>query len=93
MIQVVVAYDIKDDKRRNRIAKCLQGYGSRVNFSVFECILKAGPFMKMKEELNRLTKQKDDNVRIYQVCRECIKKAEVIGSGPEGFDSENILYV
>ena len=42
MIQVVVAYDIAYNKRRNKIAKCLEGYGIRVNYSVFECVLKPG---------------------------------------------------
>jgi len=36
MVQVVVAYDISNDKRRNKVAKCLQGYGERVNFSIQE---------------------------------------------------------
>lgn len=31
----LVAYDIPQDKRRARIAKFLQGYGDRVQYSVF----------------------------------------------------------
>ena len=31
----IVAYDIADDPRRNRIAKLLQSYGDRIQFSVF----------------------------------------------------------
>ena len=33
---VVVAYDIPDDRRRTRVAKVLEDYGDRVQYSVFE---------------------------------------------------------
>jgi len=36
---IVVAYDIIDDKRRNRVAKTMEDYGTRVQYSVFECVL------------------------------------------------------
>lgn len=93
MVQVVVAYDISDDKRRNKVAKCLQGYGERVNFSVFECILKQGPFARMKKELKELVKHKEDNIRIYLLCKDCIKKTEVIGSGTQGFKNSPLVYI
>ena len=32
-----VAYDITDDKRRNRVAKILKDFGTRIQYSVFEC--------------------------------------------------------
>ncbi|MEA3415506.1 MAG: CRISPR-associated endonuclease Cas2 [Thermodesulfobacteriota bacterium] len=93
MVQVVVAYDISNDKRRNKVAKCLQGYGERVNFSVFECILKAGSFARMKKELKELVKHKEDNIRIYLLCKDCIKKTEVIGGGTQGFNNSPLLYI
>ena len=93
MVQVVVAYDISNDKRRNKVAKCLQGYGERVNFSVFECILKPGPFARMKKELKGLVKRKEDNIRIYLLCKDCIKKTEIIGGDPQGFKNSPLLYV
>ncbi len=37
---VVVAYDIPDDKRRLKVMNTLLDYGgTRVNYSVFECML------------------------------------------------------
>ena len=35
-----IAYDIVEDKRRNKIAAILGAYGDRVQYSVFECELK-----------------------------------------------------
>lgn len=92
-VQVVVAYDISNDKRRNKIAKCLQGYGERVNFSVFECILKKRHFVRMKKELKELVKHKEDNIRIYLLCKDCMKKTEVIGGDPQGFKNSPLLYI
>ncbi|NEP62230.1 MAG: CRISPR-associated endonuclease Cas2 [Symploca sp. SIO2G7] len=36
---VLVVYDIPDNKRRTKLAKFLEGYGRRVQYSVFECFL------------------------------------------------------
>lgn len=93
MLQMVVAYDIRNDTRRSRVAKCLNGYGERVNFSVFECVLKPGSFRKMKKELGKLINRKDDSVRIYLLCSECIGKTEVLGYGVEGFSAPGLTYV
>jgi CRISPR-associated protein Cas2 len=38
-MKYVVAYDIADDGRRNRVARFLEGWGRRVQKSVFECEL------------------------------------------------------
>lgn len=35
----VVSYDIPDDKRRTRVHSALTGFGTWVQFSVFECFL------------------------------------------------------
>jgi CRISPR-associated protein Cas2 len=36
---VLVTYDISDNKRRTKLATFLEGYGRRVQKSVFECWL------------------------------------------------------
>lgn len=35
----LISYDIAVDKRRTKIAKLLEGFGQRVQYSVFECDL------------------------------------------------------
>lgn len=39
MLFYVICYDIPDDKRRKKISDLLEVYGSRVQYSVFECVL------------------------------------------------------
>ena len=93
MQQIVVAYDISDNKRRNRIAKCLSGYGIRVNFSVFECSLKSKAVSKMKAELKDIIKDDKDSIRIYQLCKDCAEKTETCGCGLPGFAEGGLMYV
>jgi len=37
----VICYDVVEDKRRNQVFKALQGFGQNVQYSVFECELRA----------------------------------------------------
>ena len=37
-MQLVITYDIADDKRRTKIHKVLKSYGQWMQFSVFECL-------------------------------------------------------
>ena len=39
MLFYVVVYDIPNDKRRKKVSDLLEGYGQRVQYSVFECTL------------------------------------------------------
>jgi len=93
MKQLIVAYDISDDKRRYKIAKCLEGYGVRVNYSVFECVLKTGSIKKMITSLNKLLNTNEDTIRIYYLCKECIKQVDVLGDGINGFDFPDCVFV
>lgn len=47
----LIAYDIGDDKRRARVARILQGYGDRVQFSVFVVDTKPSRVVALKVAL------------------------------------------
>jgi len=51
---VVIAYDITDDKRRRKLAKFLEGYGDRVQYSVFEARLNKRQLMYVAGKIKRL---------------------------------------
>jgi len=77
---VLVAYDVSSTRRRNKVAKILSNYGTRVNFSVFECEFKKAEGLKnMKKEIKKTIKSKDDHIRYYVICRECREKITVQG--------------
>ena len=46
----LIVYDIEDDKRRKKISDLLEGYGVRVNYSVFE-------FYLSQKELNEIVSE------------------------------------
>ena len=77
----VVCYDIPDDRRRTKIGKILEGYGSRVQWSVFECDLTEKQMQKLKEKLAKVT-GKEDTLRYYYLCALCLQKIEVINGPP-----------
>lgn len=77
----MVCYDIPDDRRRNKVAETLEGYGYRVQKSVFECEVTPDMFDKMKKKLNKRIEAAEDSVRYYQLCQECLKKISIDGLG------------
>jgi len=44
----LIAYDIRDDGRRGRIAKALESYGDRIQYSVFLVDAKPAKLLRMK---------------------------------------------
>ena len=78
---IIIAYDIKDNKRRNRVARTMKDYGTRVQYSVFECNLEDKIFDKMKDRLSSVKDMEDDNIRIYILCNASKGSIYVFGSG------------
>ncbi len=78
---VVVSYDIKNDRRRNKVCKTLKDYGEHIQYSVFECLLRDKELDRMAKRISSLIDQNDDNVRIYLLCAACRGRARVIGQG------------
>jgi len=70
----VIAYDVADDKRRNRIVKVLEKYGVRVNYSVFECMFTESQYLKTQQALKSKMDDKEDTIIYYQICVNCFTK-------------------
>jgi len=69
MLFYVIAYDIPDDKRRKKIADLLEGYGQRVQYSVFELVLSQKKFDELKSRLQKQVKLSEDSLRFYPLSR------------------------
>lgn len=70
----VVAYDISDDKIRDKVADILEKYGVRVNFSVFECLFTLAQFRNVQEKIKEKLLDRFDNVVYYPICVDCFSK-------------------
>lgn len=81
LIHLVVAYDIVEDNRRNRLAKKLKGFLQRVQFSVFEGEISLKRLEIMKRVIAKEINSEEDSVRIYHLCRRCSPAIEILGVG------------
>ncbi len=58
----VVAYDITNDPRRIRVAKTLESYGDRIQYSVFIVDIKPARMVRLRASLARLIDHGTDSV-------------------------------
>jgi CRISPR-associated protein Cas2 len=63
----LVAYDIRDDRRLRDVARCMEGYGDRVQYSVFVCDLTRRALSRMCMDLESLIRMTDDSVMIVDL--------------------------
>lgn len=76
----VVAYDIVNDRRRNHVSSILEKYGTRINFSVFECFVTIKQLKYIKEFILKEIDYNTDTVVFYPICLECYSKIEYQGA-------------
>ncbi|MDZ8258488.1 MULTISPECIES: CRISPR-associated endonuclease Cas2 [unclassified Nostoc] len=76
---VVVVYDIPDDKRRSKLSNFLEGYGQRIQLSVFECFLNLSEMQQLYDDVKKRVKASEDNVRFYWISQEAVNRVLTIG--------------
>jgi CRISPR-associated protein Cas2 len=87
----VVSYDIPDDTKRNKVAKTLLDFGSRVQYSVFECIMDDEAAERLTQRLKAVITD-EDSVRFYTLCAKCRSAVLVMGAGKVTED-ENVYIL
>ena len=87
---ILVMYDISEDKIRREVEKILASYGYRVNYSVFEINTTKSKFNTMINELQE-SSNKEDNIRVYILNKDVIKKSFVI-NGEKVFDEKELYF-
>jgi CRISPR-associated protein Cas2 len=60
----LVSYDIADPRRLRQVARIMEGYGYRVQFSVFECALDDLRLEQLKTSLTQEIHSGEDQVLI-----------------------------
>lgn len=83
-MNLVVAYDVntetREGKRRLRqVAKVCQGFGQRVQYSVFECSLVPAQLTRFRAKLLKIVDTSQDSLRIYRLHGERDEVVEVHG--------------
>lgn len=78
----LIAYDIVKDNRRNKAAHLLEGYGMRVQKSVFECVLTDKQLEMLQKKLTRYINAVEDQVRFYPMSAHTRRKVLILGNQP-----------
>lgn len=71
----LVSYDVRDAKRLRRVAKHLEGYGERMQYSVFRCWLTPREAQRLRWELTEMLAACDD-VLMIPLCTRCVDGIE-----------------
>ncbi|KOP26837.1 CRISPR-associated protein Cas2 [Hapalosiphon sp. MRB220] len=82
MLFYVIVYDIPCNKRRKKVSDLLEGYGQRVQYSVFECILDQNKYKELKKRLHKQVKFPEDSVRFYPISGHTFDQIETWGEPP-----------
>ena len=75
----VVCYDIADNRRRYRVVRILEGYGVRVQESVFECWLLPAQLRQLQARLNQAMNPDEDRIAFYRLTQEEVHSAKMLG--------------
>jgi CRISPR-associated protein Cas2 len=63
----IVAYDIADPKRLQRVHRTMRGYGDPLQYSVFRCVLSASERVLLIEALTPLIDHREDQVMLINL--------------------------
>ena len=94
---VIITYDVnteneKGRKRLRNVAKYCVAHGQRVQNSVFECILDASQYIKVKYDLVNLIKFEVDSIRFYCLGNNYVGKVEHFGAKATYETERNLFF-
>lgn len=87
----VISYDICKDRRRNKVSKVLEGFGQRVQYSIFECYLNNTQLQILKTKLLKLINYNEDSIIIYRLTPEAQNFIDYVGNIKK--EKEDVFYV
>ncbi|MDK2976602.1 MAG: CRISPR-associated protein Cas2 [Candidatus Marinimicrobia bacterium] len=67
-------------------------YGTRVQYSVFECLIDHKMHEKLICELKKVINEDEDTVRSYELCQMCLKRVQILGQGEMTEDKEYYIF-
>jgi CRISPR-associated protein Cas2 len=95
-MMVLVSYDVAQDdhgtRRLRNVAKICQGYGRRVQYSVFECLLDPEQWAVLRSRLIKAIDEHYDSLRFYFLGANWRNRVEHVGAKEVG-DPEGPMIV
>lgn len=75
---LIVSYDIPSNRRRYKVMKTMEGFGTRVQYSVFECNLKPRQVVDLRKKIIKLIAP-EDSIRLYFISADDVNRIERLG--------------
>ena len=87
MMLVVVAYDVstlsaEGERRLRHVAKLCEDFGQRVQNSVFECLVDAAQWTRLRARLVGEIEESEDSLRFYFLGDNWRHRVEHVGAKP-----------
>ena len=84
-MELLVTYDVatttpEGAQRLRRVAKLCEGYGIRVQKSVFEIVCTEADLVRLNDSLQRTIDDTEDSIRIYRMNRGSFKTVATMGT-------------
>jgi len=96
-LEILVVYDVCTEtaagqRRLRKVAKVCEGFGQRVQKSVFECVVNPAQLEQLKHRLAKEINVKEDSLRIYRLLEPREKYVQSLGQSLS-FDQREPLVV
>lgn len=86
----LISYDVRDPKRLSQTAHHLEGYGVRIQYSLFRCRLTIREMERLQWELTPILAPEDD-LLIIGLCPGCASRVRKKGRA-EGWEMETVTF-
>lgn len=96
-MEILVSYDINTEtaagrRRLRRVAKVCEGFGQRVQLSVFECIVDSASMTMLIHALEQELDAAEDSLRIYRLQEPRAKHVKVLGRSLEYDQRKTLVF-
>ncbi|RCK26067.1 hypothetical protein TH8_10150 [Thalassospira profundimaris] len=87
----IFSYDIRDDRRRRRIARLLEDQMVRVQYSLFEAPMTPDEVDLLRDAVEEELGA-DDSLRVYILTSDCVRRSFQVGGVPFPAEQGHFLF-
>lgn len=96
-MELLITYDVdtttpEGRRRLRRVAKTCEGYGIRVQKSVFEIVCSEAEWLRLRHQLEAVMNPDDDSIRVYTVPRGTFSTALRLGRSPTVGHEDPLIF-